>query len=63
MINVNQVKLDEKLLKQKVDEALAYLSSTDFYFAVDKYATLDEAKKLELEAKRLEARGVINGNY
>jgi hypothetical protein len=55
--------LQAKEVADAIQEALSYLLSTDFYFTVDKYATLDNAKKLELEAKRLEARGVINGNH
>lgn len=42
-------------------EAIAYLSSTDFYFTVDKYNQLTDDKKLELETKREEARQVIRG--
>ena len=41
--------------------ALAYLASTDFYFTIDKYATLSEEKILELTTLRAKARLVING--
>jgi len=45
---------------QKVSEAKAYLASTDFYFTVDKYATLTEERKAELKYKREDARTLIN---
>ena len=45
---------------QKVSEAKAYLSSTDFYMTVDKYATLTEERKAELTQLRAEARVLIN---
>lgn len=45
---------------EKVAEAYKYLQDTDFYFTVDKYATLTPDKKLELETLRAEARVVIN---
>lgn len=45
---------------EKVAEAHAYLSSTDFYMTVDKYDTLSEERKLELTTKRAEARIVLN---
>ncbi len=63
MIVINQDKVNKKAKDKAIQEAKKYLLDTDFYFIVDKYSTLDETKKLELEAKRLEARGVINGNY
>ena len=55
---------EEELAQQAKDKAIAeakqYLSDTDFYFTVDKYATLTPEKKLELETLRAEARVVIN---
>ena len=45
---------------QKVSEAKAYLASTDFYFTVDKYATLTEERQAELKSKREDARTLIN---
>lgn len=38
----------------------SYLGSTDFYFTIDKYATLTEEVKAELTAKRQFARDEIN---
>jgi len=49
-----------ELDSQKVSEAKTYLSSTDFYFTVDKYATLTEERKAELKYKREDARTLIN---
>lgn len=47
-------------INKQIQEAKTYLASTDFYMAVDKYAELDEARKVELTTKRAEAREVIN---
>ena len=47
-------------INKQIQEAKTYLSSTDFYMTVDKYAELDEARKVELTTKRAEAREVIN---
>lgn len=47
-------------INTQIAEAKAYLSSTDFYMTVDKYAELDEARKVELTAKRAEARELID---
>ena len=44
----------------KVAEAKAYLSSTDFYMTVDKYASLTVERQNELVSKRAEARETIN---
>lgn len=55
---------EEELAKQESDrqiaEAKTYLADTDFYMIVDKYAELDEARKVELTTKRAEARELIN---
>ena len=47
-------------INKQIKEAKTYLASTDFYMTVDKYAELDEARKVELTTKRAEAREVIN---
>ena len=47
-------------INKQIQEAKIYLASTDFYMTVDKYAELDEARKVELMTKRAEAREVIN---
>ncbi len=47
---------------QKVAKAQVYLKETDFYMTVDKYASLSDERKAELETKREEAREVIR-NY
>ena len=53
-----EIRLQE--INSNMQEAKAYLTSTDFYMTVDKYAELDEARKVELTTKRVEAREVIN---
>ena len=53
-----EIRLQE--IKTQIAEAKAYLTSTDFYMTVDKYAELDEARKVELTTKRAEARELIN---
>ena len=53
-----EIRLQE--INTKIAEAKAYLASTDFYMTVDKYAELDEARKVELTTKRAEARELIN---
>ena len=53
-----EIRLQE--INTQITEAKAYLTSTDFYMTVDKYAELDEARKVELTTKRVEARELIN---
>ena len=53
-----EVKEEDKA--KQISEAKEYLASTDFYFTVDKYATLSEERKLELNTLRAEARVLIN---
>lgn len=55
-----EIKKEE--INTQISEAKAYLSSTDFYMTVDKYAELDEARKVELTTKRAEARDFIRSN-
>ena len=55
----NALKVEEDKANQ-IAEAKEYLTSTDFYFTVDKYATLSEERKLELNTLRAEARVLIN---
>ena len=57
---VDLVAKDKYDLEIKIAEAKSYLASTDFYMTVDKYAELDEARKVELTTKRAEARELIN---
>ena len=61
---LNKSKTDEDINnpKYKISEAKAYLASTDFYMTIDKYAELDEARKVELTTKRAEARKFIRAN-
>ena len=47
-------------INKQAQEAKAYLASTDFYMTVDKYAELNETRKVELTTKREEARELIN---
>ena len=56
---LDALKLEEDKATQ-IAEAKEYLTSTDFYFTVDKYATLSEERKLELNTLRAEARVLIN---
>ena len=61
---VKDFRTDEEIRTAEINtqtaEAKAYLASTDFYMTVDKYAELDEARKVELTTKRAEARELIN---
>ena len=56
---LDALKLEEDKATQ-IAEAKEYLTSTDFYFTVDKYTTLSEERKLELNKLRAEARVLIN---
>ncbi len=49
-----------EIREENASIALKYLFDTDFYFTVDKYATLSEERKAELTQKRAEARAVVN---
>ena len=49
-------------LKNKIAEAKAYLSSTDYKMTVDYFATLSKEIQDELILKRSEAREFIRGN-
>ena len=51
----------EDILNQKVQEAKAYLQSTDFKMTVDYFATLSKEEQDELIAKRAEARETVRG--
>lgn len=59
---VNKAKEEEfkNSIEYIISEAKSYLSSTDFYMTVDKYAELSEERKVELTTKRAEARELIN---
>ena len=61
---VKDFRTDEEIrtaeINTQIAEANAYLTSTDFYMTVDKYAELNETRKVELTTKRAEAREVIN---
>ena len=63
---VKDFRTEEEIRKEEINtqiaEAKAYLSATDFYMTVDKYAELDEARKVELITKRAEAREFIRAN-
>ena len=63
---IKDFRTDEEIRKEEINtqitEAKAYLLSTDFYMTVDKYAELDEARKVELTTKRAEARELIRSN-
>lgn len=57
--HINPPKTEAIILAEKISEAKAYLSSTDFKMTVDYFATLTEVEKLELTAKRAEARALV----
>ena len=59
---INQAKVDEYTLtpENQIQSAKQYLTSTDFYMTVDKYATLASERQVELTTKRAEARELIN---
>lgn len=61
---VKDFRTDEEIrtaeINTQIAEAKAYLASTDFYMTVDKYAELDEVRKVELTTKRAESRELIN---
>ena len=53
---------EEEIIAQKVQEAKAYLASTDFKMTVDYYGTLTEAEQVQLTQLRAEAREFIRTN-
>jgi hypothetical protein len=55
-----EAEAQEQEVATQIAEAKEYLTSTDFYFTLDKYATLSEERKLELNTLRAEARVLIN---
>ena len=57
---VNDAAVAAKALEVEAAKAKDYLAQTDFYFTVDKYNTLTEARKAELTQKRADARAVVN---
>lgn len=61
---VKDFRTDEEIklqnINKQITEAKEYLASTDFYMTVDKYAELDEARKVELTTKRADSRLLIN---
>lgn len=54
-----QEELDKEATEQKIQEAKAYLASTDFKMTVDYYATLTTDEQTELTTKRAEARDYL----
>lgn len=59
-VSVDADAVAKKDLEIKATEAQEFLQATDFYFTIDKYATLSEERKAELTQKRAEARLTIN---
>lgn len=53
---------EEEILNQKINEAKAYLASTDYKMTVDYFATLTEAEKVQLTQLRAETREFIRTN-
>ena len=60
LLDALEAESKEQSLNSQIQEAKAYLISTDFYMTVDKYAELSEGRKAELTTKRAEARELIN---
>lgn len=52
----------EQELQTKIQEAKAYLASTDYKMTVDYFATLTEAEQVQLTQLRAEAREFIRTN-
>ena len=52
----------EQELQTKIQEAKAYLASTDYKMTVDYFATLSKEVQDELTTKRAEARAFIRAN-
>ena len=52
----------EEILYQKINEAKAYLASTDYKMTVDYFATLTEAEQVQLTQLRAETREFIRTN-
>lgn len=52
----------EQELQSKINEAKAYLASTDYKMTVDYFATLTEAEQVQLTQLRAEARTFIRAN-
>ncbi len=52
----------EEILNQKINEAIFYLSSTDYKMTVDYFATLTKEQQDELIKLRNEARAFIRAN-
>ena len=59
-LHINPPKTEEQILKEQIQEAKLYLSSTDFKMTVDYYNILTDEEKVELTTKRAEARVLIN---
>lgn len=58
-VPMTEYELELKELNEKIQRAMSYLSETDYNFTVDKYSTLTDEKKVELETLREEARQTI----
>ena len=61
-LELNNTPTDAEILEAKVNEALVYLSSTDYKMTVDYFATLSKEIQDELILKRAEAREFIRAN-
>lgn len=58
-VHINPPKTAEQILAEKIQEAKAYLASTDFKMTVDYYATLTAGQQLDLTNLRAEARAFL----
>lgn len=56
-----QAELDAIEISNKISEAKAYLTSSDFKMTVDYYATLTLEQQAELTTKRADARALLKG--
>ena len=61
-LELNNTPTDAQILEAKVNEALAYLSSTDFKMTVDYFATLSVSEQTEFTNLREVARQFIRDN-
>lgn len=61
-LGLNNTPTDAQILEAKVNEALAYLSSTDYKMTVDYFATLSELEQTEFTNLREVSRQFVRDN-
>lgn len=62
IVSIDKDKLNRLELNKKIDEAKAYLLSTDYKMTIDYFATMTPEQQEEITRLRAEAREFVRAN-